>query len=134
MSAVSMRLLDRLDFDDIRARRVTNYRQLAERMRGVVTPVFADLPAGVCPLFFPIIVPNKACRCAGAAARGVDALEFWNDRVDLEGCEHGESERFFRTARAGAARFTRTCRRVTSTHVARQVSSLNLRMRLMSPA
>src|SRR6185503_19519100 len=75
MSGVSMRLLDRLDYDDIRTRRVTNYRQLADRMRGVVTPVFADLPAGVCPLFFPILVPNKHEAALALQARSVDALE-----------------------------------------------------------
>src|SRR5262245_23069547 len=38
MSSVSMHVLGRLDLAAIRARRVTNYRQLADRLRGSITP------------------------------------------------------------------------------------------------
>jgi len=127
MSAVSMRVLNRMDFDDIRARRIANYRQLADRMRGFVTPVFADLPPGVCPLFFPILVPNKHEAALALQARGVDALEFWNDRVDLDGCEPGAAERFFHPhVLELPVHQDLTADHID--HVARQVSSLNLRM------
>ena len=67
MSSVSMRVLRRLDLDAIRARRIANYRRLADRMRGAVTPVFDHSSDGVCPLFFPVLVPNKHEAAAGAA-------------------------------------------------------------------
>lgn len=127
MSAVSMRVLDRMDFAAIRARRIANYRQLADRMRGAATPVFADLPAGVCPLFFPILVPDKHEAALALQARGVDALEFWNDRVDLAGCEPGAAERFFHP-HVLELPVHQDLTADHLDHVARQVSSLNLRM------
>src|SRR5262249_32282266 len=123
----SMRILQRLDLDAIRARRIANYRRLAARMRGVVTPVFADLPDGVCPLFFPILVPDKPEGAAAPQARGVAAPEFWNDRVELDGCPPGPAERFFHPHVLELP----VHQDLTSAHldyVARQVSSLNLRM------
>ncbi len=95
MSPMSERLLDRLDFDEIVRRRVENYRQLLEQLDPEVIPVFPELPAGVCPLFFPIIVPDKAAAADALRARGVDALEFWNDAVG-PGDEMSPSARFFR--------------------------------------
>ena len=56
MSAVSQRLLARFDYDAIRRRRVENYRRLAERIGSAAAPVFSDMPDGVCPLFFPVLV------------------------------------------------------------------------------
>jgi dTDP-4-amino-4,6-dideoxygalactose transaminase len=127
MSPVSMRVLRRLDFDDIRARRVANYRQLADRMRGHVTPLFPDLPGGVCPLFFPILVPNKHEAALALQARGVDALEFWNEGVELNGCEPGAAERFLHPHVLELP----VHQDLTAAHidyVARQVANLNLRM------
>ncbi len=82
ISPLAERLLERLDFEDIRRRRVDNYRQLAARLQGHATPVFPDLPDGVCPLFFPIRVPDKHAVALALQARGVDALEFWNESMD----------------------------------------------------
>ena len=39
MSEISARLLRRLDFEDIRSRRIANYRQLAQQLDGFVTPL-----------------------------------------------------------------------------------------------
>jgi dTDP-4-amino-4,6-dideoxygalactose transaminase len=95
MSPVSARLLERLDFDDIRRRRMANYRQLLQEIDPGVTPMFPVLPEGVCPLFFPIIVPDKAEAADALRRRGVDALEFWNDPVG-NGGEMSPNARFFR--------------------------------------
>ena len=95
MSPVSARLLERLDSEDIRRRRIANYRQLLHEIDAGVTPVFPVLPEGVCPLFFPIVVPNKAEAADALRRRGVDALEFWNEPVG-DGLEMSVSARFFR--------------------------------------
>ena len=101
MSPVSARLLGRLDFDDIRRRRIANYQQLlAELQCGAdlvrsAKPMFPVLPEGVCPLFFPIIVPDKAEAAEALRRRGVDALEFWNDPVG-DGSEMSPNARFLR--------------------------------------
>ena len=95
MSPVSTRLLRRLDYPDIRRRRVANYRQLLQEVDSHVCPMFPVLPSGVCPLFFPVIVPNKAEAAGALRRRGVEALEFWNDSVG-DGSEMSPHARFFR--------------------------------------
>jgi len=95
MSPVSTRLLQRLDYSDIRRRRAANYRQLLEELDAHVRPVFPVLPDRVCPLFFPVMVPDKARAADALRRRGVDALEFWNDPVG-EGTEMAPPARFFR--------------------------------------
>jgi perosamine synthetase len=95
MSPVSTRLLQRLDLADIQRRRVANYRQLLGEIDAHVQPVFPVLPDRVCPLFFPVLVPDKAEAANALRRRGVDALEFWNDPVG-DGSEMSSSTRFFR--------------------------------------
>src|SRR5688572_2482133 len=82
MSGVSARLLDRFDFEDIRRRRVENYRLLDSQLDSRIVRVFPELPDGVCPLFFPIVVPDKPAAARALQQRGVDALEFWNESTE----------------------------------------------------
>jgi dTDP-4-amino-4,6-dideoxygalactose transaminase len=120
MSRVSSRLLERLDYADIRRRRVANYRQLLNEIDSHVRPVFPMLSDGVCPLFFPVIVPDKAEAAAGLRRRGVDALEFWNDPVG-DGSEMSSHARFFRQHVLELPIHQDLSRRHI-THVARQVN------------
>jgi dTDP-4-amino-4,6-dideoxygalactose transaminase len=96
MSAMSQRLLTRFDYPEIRRRRVQNYRRLADRLGGAAAPVFESLPDGVCPLFFPVFVHDKHATAERLRARGVDALEFWNDSSEPGGHEMGPDARFLR--------------------------------------
>jgi hypothetical protein len=95
MSPMCARLLARLDFADIRRRRIENYRALADRIEDTAAPVFPELPEGVCPLFFPVRVPDKQAAAEALHARGIDALEFWNESVEGGG-EMGPHARFLR--------------------------------------
>jgi dTDP-4-amino-4,6-dideoxygalactose transaminase len=95
MSPVSERLLDRLDFEDIRRTRIANYRLLDATLDSRVVRVFPELPDGVCPLFFPIVVPDKPTVASALQQRGVDAIEFWNDSVESGG-EMSADARFLR--------------------------------------
>ncbi|MBF8300274.1 MAG: hypothetical protein HW394_644 [Acidobacteria bacterium] len=95
MSGVSARLLDRLDFEDIRRRRVENYRLLDAQLDSRIARVFPGLPDGVCPLFFPILVPDKPAAARALQQCGVDALEFWNDSME-SGNEMSADARFLR--------------------------------------
>jgi dTDP-4-amino-4,6-dideoxygalactose transaminase len=127
MSAVSERVIARLDFGDIKRRRLANFRRLSRELRGAATLLMQEPSDDVCPLFFPILVDDKHAAAQALVARGVDALEFWN-----EGVEPGNGEMSSRT------RFLRdhvlelpihqdlTPRHVD--YVAQQVSALNLRM------
>ena len=96
MSRMSQRLLARFDYDAIRRRRVENYNRLADRLAATAAPVFERVPAGVCPLFFPVFVNDKHETAERLRARGVDALEFWNDSSEPGGHEMGPGARFLR--------------------------------------
>src|SRR5688572_24644402 len=96
MSRVSQRLLARFDYDAVRRIRVANYRRLADHLDGFAEPVFSSVPEGTCPLFFPLLVHDKHATAKRLRARGVDALEFWNDSCEPGGHEMGPDARFLR--------------------------------------
>ena len=82
MSEISLRLLNRINFEDVRRRRIENYRRLQSQLGGCVTPLHDDLPEGACPLLFPILVHDKSETADVLRTCGVDVLEFWNHGAD----------------------------------------------------
>jgi len=96
MSRVSSRILERLDFGDIRRRRVENFRLLAERLDDRVSRPLPDPVDGVCPLFFPILVQDKHDVVRSLKKDGIEALEFWNDSIEPGGFEMSGGARFLR--------------------------------------
>jgi perosamine synthetase len=126
MSRVSERILNRLDFREIVRRRRENYRELARMLDPGVAPVFSTLPDGVCPLFFPVLVPDKHAAAVALQARGVDALEFWNDSED-GGKEMAANARYFRQHVLELPIHQDLTPRHLA-HIAAQVSALSLRM------
>jgi dTDP-4-amino-4,6-dideoxygalactose transaminase len=78
ISGLSEHLLRRFDYDAIRRRRRENFIGLRSLLGDAVTTVRADLAVGMCPLFFPILVPDKAAAARALWARGIGAVEFWN--------------------------------------------------------
>jgi dTDP-4-amino-4,6-dideoxygalactose transaminase len=79
MSPACAPLLSRWDHGSIRRRRRENFRVLRDRLAGRVALLREDLAEGVCPLFFPILVPDKHAAARALRARGVDAVQFWNE-------------------------------------------------------
>jgi perosamine synthetase len=77
MSRVSHRIVSGQDFPAIVERRRQNYRYLRDRLHDIAPPVFADLPAGVCPHSYPLQAPNKPALVAQFLARGVEAVNLW---------------------------------------------------------
>ena len=125
MSRLSRRLIATLDFADIRRRRVENYRRLAERLDPDVIKMFPTVPEGACPLFFPIVVSDKHRAAEALRARGVDAVEFWNDSCEPGGHEMGPDARFLRRHVLELPIHQDLTERHID-HVARQVSALHL--------
>jgi perosamine synthetase len=76
---LSLRLLERFDYAEIRARRRRNYAALRERLAGR-TPLLVEreLAAGVCPLFFPLLVADKSRAAVRLRENGIDSVTFWN--------------------------------------------------------
>ena len=79
MSPLSARLLKRFDYAEIRNRRRSNFLALRARLLGRIDLPDLALPEGVCPLFFPILVPDKARAARALVDRGIGAVEFWNE-------------------------------------------------------
>lgn len=79
MSLLSSYLASQIDHVAIRSRRRANFLRLRDQLAGRVRLLGEALPDGACPLFFPILVPDKAAAARALVARGVAAVEFWND-------------------------------------------------------
>ncbi len=77
MSGLSQAIARRLDAAAIVAARRRNYFLLLGRLRERITPLFAEVPAGVSPLFYPLVCEDKAAVKARLAARGIEAVDFW---------------------------------------------------------
>lgn len=77
MSALSKRILRSVDAADVVSRRRENFNYLLERLDLRERFVFTSLPAGVCPLFFPILVEDKAQAYQALLDRGVESVNFW---------------------------------------------------------
>jgi len=80
MSAASHLVLRNQDFAAIVARRRRNYFLLYAMLRDVAPPVTGELKPGVCPLFYPVAVDDKAGAMARLLARGVETVDFWRLR------------------------------------------------------
>jgi dTDP-4-amino-4,6-dideoxygalactose transaminase len=78
MSSVGHTLIRRLDHDSIRARRRANFERLRRLLEGRVRMPRADLPDGVCPLFFPLLVADKEAASRSLLEKGIGNVQFWN--------------------------------------------------------
>ena len=80
MSAASHLVLRNQDFARIVERRRRNYFLLYAMLRELAPPVTGELKPGVCPLFYPMPVDDKAGAIARLLARGVETVDFWRVR------------------------------------------------------
>jgi len=77
MSALARRIALSQDLASVVEARRRNYFFLLGRLRDVAPPLFNQLPPGVCPLFYPLRVEDKAEVMARLSARGVETIDFW---------------------------------------------------------
>ena len=77
MSRLSRRVIASQDFSAIVEKRRKNFSYLLERLRGLARPVFGELPQGVCPLSYPLLVEDKPAVVEKFLARGVEAVNMW---------------------------------------------------------
>lgn len=96
MSSATDRLLGRFDFAAITRRRAANFLALRDALGDRVRAARAQLPDGTCPLFFPVLVHDKAAASRALRASGVQALEFWNHGADAIATE-SPNVRFLRS-------------------------------------
>jgi perosamine synthetase len=95
MAPSSRRLLGRFDYAAIQARRRNNFRTLGEQLARHAA-VRTDLPSGVCPLFFPLLVRNKAQASRALSQCGIMATELWNEGDASAAGHEGPDSQFLR--------------------------------------
>jgi dTDP-4-amino-4,6-dideoxygalactose transaminase len=78
MSSMCHTLIQKLDYEAIRSRRRANFERLRRALDGRVTLPRADLPEGMCPLFFPLLVSDKGAASRELTRRGIGNVQFWN--------------------------------------------------------
>jgi len=77
MSALSDLIARRVDPAEVVASRRRNWFLLLARLRDRAPPLHGELPAGVAPLFYPLVCGDKAAVKARLAERGVETIDFW---------------------------------------------------------
>ena len=79
VSRLTAGLITNVDPEAVRAARRRNYVQLQQGLVDLpaTRPLFAELPAGVCPLSFPVLVPDRARWLAVLHTRGIPAIGWW---------------------------------------------------------
>lgn len=77
MSPLAKQITEAQDFSKIVERRRRSYFHLLGRLRGVSTPIFGELPPGVCPLFYPLQTDRKERLLEVLWANGIEAVDFW---------------------------------------------------------
>ena len=98
MSAISHLVLRNQDWPLIVERRRRNYFLLYAALRDVAPPVTAELKPGICPLFYPMAISDKAAAMARLLARGVETVDFWRVRHPaLQSGEFPETDRLRET-------------------------------------
>lgn len=88
MSRLALRLAWAQDLPAIVERRRRNYRLLLEGLAPHSPPLFDRLPAGVSPLFYPLVVDDKAAVLRELWAGGIEAVDFWS--VSHPACDRQE--------------------------------------------
>jgi dTDP-4-amino-4,6-dideoxygalactose transaminase len=77
MSPLAKRIALAQDTRRIVELRRRNFFHLLCRLRDVAPPLFLELPPGVCPLFYPLVVDDKPAVMAQLRGEGVETVNFW---------------------------------------------------------
>ncbi len=69
---------------------------MLRKLSGRASLLLEEFPEGVCPLFFPILVPRKREAAQALEERGINVVQFWN-HGDREAARlHSPHTRFLR--------------------------------------
>ncbi len=77
MAPLAHRILSAQEFPRIVEVRRRNFFFLMGRLRDLAPPLVQELPSGVCPLFFPLVVEKKDSVRRKLLEHGIEAIDFW---------------------------------------------------------
>lgn len=78
MSRLSHTVLAAHDMARVVEVRRRNYSYLLRQLHDVGRPLMPELPRGVCPLFYPVVVADKERLVQKLEERGIEAIDFWH--------------------------------------------------------
>lgn len=80
ISRISERIMRRTDLVEVRRLRRQNFLTLLKRLTGVtgLEPLYSELPAGACPLYFPVLVERPQEMAARLRALSIPAISWWS--------------------------------------------------------
>jgi dTDP-4-amino-4,6-dideoxygalactose transaminase len=80
ISAITKRMLATFDIPLIIKRRRDNFSMFQNLLSGVrgIDPLYARLPEGVCPLYFPVIVKRRNQLCEKLNELSITAMAWWS--------------------------------------------------------
>ena len=80
ISGITRRMLRTFDGVEIRSRRRENFLRYLDLLSSQedVEPLYRELPAGVCPLHFPVFVRRREAVCRELNALSIDAIAWWS--------------------------------------------------------
>lgn len=130
MSTWSNHLLVRLDYAAIPRLRRQNFTMLAERLATYGIAPWLNLEPGVCPLFFPLLVKDKAAAARVLRSRGVMATELWNEGDSFSAGHEGPGAWFLRH-HVLELPIHQDIREEQVSYMARQVADLNVALQRM---
>ena len=121
-------LLNRFDYELIWQRRRNNFLRMQNRLAGRVTLLREELPEGTCPLFFPILVPDKRSTVRVLRQRGIGALDWWSHPASATRTEASSDSQFLRDHLLGLP-IHQDVTPAQSEYIADEVLRLELRVR-----
>ena len=77
-SSWSLSLMRLIDPEEVVVRRRRNFTRLAAHLRGHLSLPFSELPRGTCPLFLPVMVPDKPRFLQELHKLGVESVNLWD--------------------------------------------------------
>lgn len=80
VSSIAKYLIGNIDHTEVKRRRRENFTGLLSRLDGSVRAVFTELPEGVCPLSFPVLVHDKPAVREKLIEDGIETVNFWSVR------------------------------------------------------
>jgi dTDP-4-amino-4,6-dideoxygalactose transaminase len=79
ISKFSKRIMKNINYNEIKKRRCENFEYLLMNLPKIndFELIFKELPLGVCPLFFPIIVKDRKFYHKKFMERGISTFQYW---------------------------------------------------------
>jgi len=80
ISGMTLRLLRTFSSAAVRERRRENFLRILQMLSGTAgaVPLYADLPEGVCPLWFPVLVDDPGRVCRSLQGKSVNSIAWWS--------------------------------------------------------